>query len=265
MRNEHLIDLYYNGNPIGCGLRIERTFALTAVHLLCEKIGADACTTKPSLHLEDGTPVSIVSCNTPSDLARLRIELNGSRAPLSDITFRKARDGEAWWATASAAPNKPFLSGKVVEVDSVYYKTATLTVKAMRLRCEVPMDDHATYAGSPIESTPQSSPPEVLGLLVQPRGNSSTGDEAFAVSIAEAFRLLGSRTKNTGMRPSPGYIRAQWILPGNRPPGEKPKKRPPEKKPKKRPLEAGATEKPPEATAKTPPEEETRQRPPEEK
>ncbi|MFE9605372.1 hypothetical protein [Streptomyces hokutonensis] len=214
MQNKHLIDIYTQGERIGFGLRLERTFALTAAHLLHRKFGPDVAKDLPPLHLQDGTEVSLVFCNTPSDLARLRIELNGTRDPLQNVGFSRVRKGEAWRATASPVPDKP-LSGKVVEPNAEYYRDEHRHVKAMRLRCEGQIDDHAAYAGSPIEPEPQKSPPVVLGMLVESRGSHRLeNNEAFAVSMAEMFRLLGSEKQPSANRSRAGYIHPQWTRPG---------------------------------------------------
>ncbi|WP_328364403.1 hypothetical protein OG800_32880 [Streptomyces sp. NBC_00445] len=214
MQNEHLIDIYANGERVGFALRTERAFAYTAFHLLREKLGHDVSATKPPLHLKDGTPVSIVQCNKPSDLALLRIELNGTREPLRRILFENPRKGNAWRTTASPRANKP-LTGTIIEANSEYYKTPDLKVKAMRLRCEGQIDDYSTYAGGPIERHPSKSPPVVLGMLVEPRRNQPTeNNEAFAVSMSEIIRLLRSsgngRSRNNSRK---GYIDAQWNRP----------------------------------------------------
>ena len=77
VHDEHLIELYLTGKRIGSGLRIARTFALTTAHSL----GHDVLTAKPTLHLRDGTPAYILWGNIPSDLALLRLELNGTTGP----------------------------------------------------------------------------------------------------------------------------------------------------------------------------------------
>jgi len=189
-RDEHLIELYLAGKRIGSGLRIARTFALTTAHAL----GQDALTTKPTLHLRDGTPAHILWGNAPSDLALLRLEPNDTTDPLPSTTFGEAQAGQSWRATVSVGP-KP-LVGSVVESDALYHDGPDLKVKALRLRCERTLGDPAAYAGSPIEETRQVDPPVVFGLLVKPKGTSNqAGDEAFAISVKEALRLFENVTE----------------------------------------------------------------------
>lgn len=202
-RDEHLIELYLAGKRIASGLRIARPFALTTAHAL----GQDVLTTKPLLHLRDGTPAQILWGNTPSDLALLRLELNGTTGPLATTTYGEAQQGQAWRATVSVDP-KP-LTGSVVEPDAVYHDGPHLTVKALRLRCERVLRDPAAYAGSPIEETRQD-PPVVLGLLVKPRDTPPReSDEAFAISVAEALRLFDDVT---GGRKAEKRTRANQVL-----------------------------------------------------
>ena len=186
VHDEHLIELYLTGKRIGSGLRIARTFALTTAHSL----GHDVLTAKPTLHLRDGTPAYILWGNIPSDLALLRLELNGTTGPLPTTCFGEAQEGQPWRATVSIDP-KP-LMGSVVEPDALYHDGPNLRVKALRLRCERTLRDPAAYAGSPIEETRQVDPPVVFGLLVRPRETSAEeSDEAFAISVREALRLFG--------------------------------------------------------------------------
>lgn len=214
-RDEHLIELYLAGKRIASGLRIARPFALTTAHAL----GRDVLEARPSLHLRDGTPAQILWDNTPSDLALLRLELNGSTGPLATTTYGEAQRGQAWRATVSVDP-KP-LTGSVMEPEAVYHEGPHLTVTALRLRCERVLRDPAAYAGSPIEETRQD-PPVVLGLLVKPRDAAQPGtDEAFAISVAEALRLFSDVTggKKAEKRTRPhqvlrdrgyGTVRPRW-------------------------------------------------------
>jgi len=188
-RDEHLIELYLAGKRIGSGLRIARTFALTTAHAL----GRDVLATKPTLYLRDGTPAHVLWGNTPSDLALLRLELNGTTGPLPSTSFGEAQEGQPWRATVSVDP-KP-LVGSVVEPDALYHDGPNLKVKALRLRCERTLRDPAAYAGSPIEETRQVDPPVVFGLLVKPKETSAqASDEAFAISVKEALRLFENVT-----------------------------------------------------------------------
>ncbi|MFJ6898316.1 hypothetical protein [Streptomyces hokutonensis] len=200
-RDEHLIELYLAGTRIASGLRIARTFALTAAHSL----GRDVLTAKPTLYLRDGTPAHILWGNTPSDLALLRLELNGTTGPLSTTNFGEAQAGQLWRATVSVDP-KP-LVGKVVEPDAMYHDGPNLKVKALRLRCERTLRDPSAYAGSPIEETRQVDPPVVFGLLVKPRGASSEeSDEAFAISVKEALRLFENYKLSLPSQPEPSAV-----------------------------------------------------------
>ncbi|MEV7733304.1 hypothetical protein ACIF85_26095 [Streptomyces sp. NPDC086033] len=202
-RDEHLIELYLAGRRIASGLRIARPFALTTAHAL----GPDVLTTKPLLHLRDGTPAHILWGNTPSDLALLRLELNGTTGPLATTAFGEAHEGQSWRATVSVDP-KP-LTGSVVEPEAVYHDSPHLTVTALRLRCERVLRDPAAYAGSPIEETRQD-PPVVLGLLVKPRDASPReSDEAFAISVTEALRLFNDVT---GGKKAEKRTRANQVL-----------------------------------------------------
>lgn len=201
VRDEHLIELYLAGKRIGSGLRIARTFALTTVATL----GRDVLATKPLLHLRDGTPAHVLWGNTPSDLALLRLELNGTTGPLPTTYFGEAREGQPWRATVSVDP-KP-LTGSVVEPEAVYHDGPHLKVKALRLRCERTLRDPAAYAGSPIEETRQVEPPVVFGLLVKPRETSAQeGDEAFAISVKEALRLFDNYKLALPSPPDPAAV-----------------------------------------------------------
>ncbi|WP_328976475.1 hypothetical protein [Streptomyces canus] len=210
-RDQHLIELYLAGRRITSGLRIARPFALTTAHAL----GPDVLTTKPLLHLRDGTPAHILWSNTPSDLALLRLELNGTTGPLATTAFGEAHHGQSWRATVSA--DLKSLTGSVVESEDGPH----LTVTALRLRCERDLSDPAAYAGSPIEET-RHAPPVVLGLLVKPRDTSPReSDEAFAISVTEALRLFNDvtggkkaekRTRANQVLHDRGYgsVRSRW-------------------------------------------------------
>lgn len=177
------IDVFLKRKRIGTGLRISRSVAFMAAH--CFK--KSELTIGLRLRVKDGPVAEVTDFNHASDLVLLTLDDSG--APLGGWAFgNKCRRGDPWRAVSHTDP-KP-LSGYVLDPRAIYHEEPDLTVKALRLQCERPINKRAPYAGSPIEPHGRTSS-TVLGLMVRPWKAPLSDDQAFAISVKEAMALFG--------------------------------------------------------------------------
>ncbi|WP_329127554.1 hypothetical protein [Streptomyces sp. NBC_01465] len=187
----HLIDVFPNGQRCCPGLRITRTFALTAAHQLTKGAGHRI---KARL-TPNGKKIDAVVArrHLTSDLALLKLELKDENCALIGVRFDDVRHDETWRTTFEHPVTGLPLTGTVDASSILYSKSQdNMEVQAARLECDASLQESSAYVGSPIERATRHPLPVALGLLVKrPELSTAQQDKLFAITIREVIRSFG--------------------------------------------------------------------------